>query len=258
MEDKSAPSWPRATEMAEKITEEARERSSEPQETSPVRRNGIRKGCSPARVRSHSCSRESHKVNDGDVSDASALKTWLMHDAFIYEDEMQGVMAALANKGIATLSGLRKYRLVNDLRDTQLTPLQRMRIEWRLSHEAQKRMAAARVARAWVSAAIAFFALLLVLFGLLAYRKLGDALEECCGLPRIYVLQRLAGWLWTSEYASPTFALVLILWWATLLVGLWRTVSSKPSDSCNEPRAAVSSRRLHDSCCLCPGPQLVA
>ena len=64
-----------------------------------------------------------------------------------------------------------------------------------------------------------------MLSALLAYRKLLDTLEECCGIPRSGAVQKLAskaaGWLWSAEYAAPAMVLLLCCWWTLLLLMHW-------------------------------------
>jgi hypothetical protein len=186
----------------------------------------VRRDRSPATTRAS----ESPSVKaEARIEDTFALVSWLGNDACIPAAEVPEVISALAHEGIPTLVALRKHGLprggtVLAENDPALRPFQRLRIVQQLANEAAERASAAFAASAWATASVAFFATLLVLSGLLAYRKLSDALDECCGAPRLGLLQRIAGWLWAAEYASPTIALGLMLWWIALLPGLWQTV----------------------------------
>ena len=171
------------------------------------------------------------------LKDAKDLSRWLLRDVGIYEAEVTDVLFCLAAEDITTLAELRSRGLArggavvseDDPAERALRPIQRLQIVQQLSYEAKQQASAAFWVWFWASSTITFFGTLHVLFGLLAYRKLGDALVECCGVPRISLLQRLAGWLWAAENAGPALVTVLLLWWSLLLLGLWRTVPPRRS-----------------------------
>lgn len=105
----------------------------------------------------------------------------------------------------------------------ELTPLHRLWITYALNQEAEDAATAAWASRALNVAVCSFFWALVLLAGLLVYRKISEALDLCCQIPQLGVLQKAAGWLWAAEYVAPLIALTFACWWAVLLVLLWRT-----------------------------------
>ena len=106
----------------------------------------------------------------------------------------------------------------------ELKPLHRLYITAALNEEAAAAAASARSTVFAGHAASAFFAVLLAFTALVAYRKLGEALEDCCGIPQLGALQRAAGWLWAAEYS-----------------GELSTLKTTPSTSARSSRHAPSS-----------------
>lgn len=109
-----------------------------------------------------------------------------------------------------------------------LRPLHRLLITSALQQDVAEAVAAAaraKLSRLAFMATTWYFAALFLLSTILTYRKIASVLSERFSLPQLQVVHNVAGWLWTSEYTSPTIALLLVCWWAALPVLFWKSGS---------------------------------